>query len=1205
MSINSSSTTISKNLKRKPPPPPPPPPEISTDVDLSFNDVSFNSFDSPKPKGPKEIWEYETTPNKKHPGYPIESELPYPTKPIEDIINSDDEIDMIFNYNDSQIKSIEVSPSQNRTILNSEDTIYNDSIQFKINSSPTHDSINSYSPSQIRTKEIINQTINSTSPIIPTLSNRSSLPNLYTYSPSSSPTKRSPSPRRPNHLRDASMGSNEISFEIFERNTSRWNSLQSKKSTYQIVTDNPFYEVEEFEKRVESPATEYFDYSTLPELPRNHKELPPTPLDLPQLPFDSNSLTISHFEACEKIWSLSSLFSWCLKLKIWLNDSNINKNELKRAITRLIAFHRNDISLDMITKNSNIIIESLMNSGAIGIIDDLVIFHHVYVNGILPELTPCYSTIPHVDSVCCYSNICHFSKQLNLERIMRNMKIEDVHLENDWANHWHLTVENLRSLNPSLIKQQSYIFDLLRYEQTFIERAKCWVEIVAPDFIKAGKSLSISKIKIFEDDVVSLGSKIVEIHQNSLFHPLLKILISEGKFIKNLSEIADIYTNWAIEIREYLVGFMKNMPLIEDLLKMTELKSYVDNHISQIPKVKELKVNVGILFISTFNSRYQQIPLQLLEIRKKYKPEEFEYVALTNTIDEIKSLGSRINEIKKSADSAHALEIIKHQIIWKSNIRQINLNLNSANRKFICRGDLNRRSDLKFTNSINHVILLDNYLLITEKSKTKNGIFYKIIEDPIPIDFVIIEDKIGNIKSSPPSPSTEEIEEPDQDYQFKVRYAGRSKKNSFTFGTKSEREKYDWINFIKLAKESLSKKTKPSNPYKVQLISNTCFGYEFNNRILKLQILDQFDPIYQLCLDSQEKLNKLGILDSIYANSRNRIVFSRVLCMNSFDYLGSKFTLIGLSNGLYMCESKSHWKKIMNGSDFTKIYTDTNLNLIITLNDKQLKYYPIYQFINVYYEKDSNITSILLSNESVSFFSMSKHKNITMLFYAKRKTNSTVTHFKVLIPETDNNGIFSRFKDEKKFYIEAECYGISIFNSSFTVFTNKGFEVLELDKLIPRTVPDLPTEIVHSPDQSYSKKANTVIETIKKLISSSNVKPLGMFKLNNNTEFLLVYNEFAIFINKHGKLSRSSILIFEFKVKYTKFTNNHLFIINDECVEVLSISDFVKGSNKLIQVVTGKDIRLINGGDNEVVSIAMANPTVCGLQLVFNLVSKK
>ena len=114
---------------------------------------------------------------------------------------------------------------------------------------------------------------------------------------------------------------------------------------------------------------------------------------------------------------------------------------------------------------------------------------------------------------------------------------------------------------------------------------------------------------------------------------------------------------------------------------------------------------------------------------------------------------------------------------------------------------------------------------------------------------------------------------------------------------------------------------------------------------------------------------------------------------------------------------------------------------------------------------------------------------------------------------------------------------------------------------------------------------------------------MGMFKLNNNSEFLLVYNDGAVFTNKHGKISRPGMLHFDFKAQSVMFFDNNLFLITSEVVEVWSISDFVLGSNRLIQVVTGKDVRLV--GKDPYCVCAVANPLVPGMQLMFELEPKE
>ena len=77
-------------------------------------------------------------------------------------------------------------------------------------------------------------------------------------------------------------------------------------------------------------------------------------------------------------------------------------------------------------------------------------------------------------------------------------------------------------------------------------------------------------------------------------------------------------------------------------------------------------------------------------------------------------------------------------------------------------------------------------------------------------------------------------------------------------------------------------------------------------------------------------------------------------------------------------------------------------------------------------------------------------------------------------------------------------------------------------------------------------------------------------------------------------------MIFDFKAHSVHFVDNHLFLVREDIIEVLSISDFAKGANDLVQVITGKGLLLVS--DDKDVSFVMANPLVSGLQLLFNLV---
>lgn len=1020
----------------------------------------------------------------------------------------------------------------------------------------------------------------------------------------------------------------------------------------------------------ESPFYSDDQIGSKPSLRKKYDELPPVPLDLPRLPFASSSLVSRHFSECANVWSITEIFNWCLKLKVWLHELFILKKEFKKALIKLLVFHRRDIPLDSIGYNVDQIMATLLKANALSFdygtmpnedgdkalpepgkkLDanratkanpGIQLHENVKVSGVLVDLTDCYCYDKHHHEtelkakdtkLRCLSSRCYLNRVIDYEIKFRQTNINEIVLGEDWATHWKLTAEDLKSFDKDLSKKQSLLFDLLRYEQTFIQRASCFVELVGPEFIRAVRMLigtsDIVLINKFEDDVINPGKELLEIHQKSLFEPLLRILISNGKFIKDVSDIGNIYLNWSQVVKPSLLKYMGTVPMFEELINLPVIKKWIDVNVRKFERVQQLRVNGPLLFLSTFNSRYQQLPLQLSDIMRQYDELDSEYGSLQKAVDGIKKTSSKVNEMKLHADNIHALKRIQRQIHWKSNISPPNINFNSENRKFFYRGYLTRKGDLKINSSVNHVILLDNYLLVCERIKTSKTVFsqYKVIERPIPVEFLLVEIKeretptieLNNItktltqlplQSSPKHELLVDQEDPSI-YPFKIRYAGHGKSNAYTFSTKSERERSLWVEHLMRARSNLCSRLSRVEPYKLKLISNTCFAYEESNMISKLQSITQHDPIETISTDALRVLTdhlgyKGGDVYSL-ANTSSHIVYSTTQCATEFVYNTTSFYFIATLSGVYCSDMAREWKRVVLVSGTSAVSVLPSINLVIMLHGSTLTYYPLDVLINYYYGKRDSISGVALTNDPVSIFKIGKHREITMIFYATKKGNSSgATNFKVCVPELDNDGIFSSFRVVKKFYVQADCYGLSIFNSTFAVHTSKGIEVLELEKLLPRSIPELPYSDTKKVD-GYNRKvpagpnANE-IEVIRRSIMGA--KPMGMFKLNNNSEFLLAYNECAIFVNKHGKLSRFTMLRYDYRAKSLLFVNNHLFIVGEEAFEVWAISDFVKGTNRLIQVLVGKDIRLLCGEERVICSIA--NPVVPGLQLLFQLYNNR
>ena len=198
-------------------------------------------------------------------------------------------------------------------------------------------------------------------------------------------------------------------------------------------------------------------------------------------------------------------------------------------------------------------------------------------------------------------------------------------------------------------------------------------------------------------------------------------------------------------------------------------------------------------------------------------------------------------------------------------------------------------------------------------------------------------------------------------------------------------------------------------------------------------------------------------------------------------------------------------------------------------------------------------------------------KDRTLVFYKKRDGISST--FKVLEPvyqKSTAGAIRSRFgirkgtteyfRDFDDFYIPSETYAINLFHSSLAIATAKGFEVMTLEKKTPLSIPDL-----------KQPECASIAHRLREQ------KPLGMFRLGDS-EFLLVFEEVGIYVDKLGDVSRAVVMEFVGKAKQAALYGRMYLVLVDEGGRFVEVRNAVNG--RLRQVVSGKDIRLLDDGMN-------------------------
>lgn len=148
------------------------------------------------------------------------------------------------------------------------------------------------------------------------------------------------------------------------------------------------------------------------------------------------------------------------------------------------------------------------------------------------------------------------------------------------------------------------------------------------------------------------------------------------------------------------------------------------------------------------------------------------------------------------------------------------------------------------------------------------------------------------------------------------------------------------------------------------------------------------------------------------------------------------------------------------------------------------------------------------------------------------------------------------FRDFDDFYIPTDTFSLNLFHSSLAVSTARGIEVLTLDKKLPLSIPT----------DTTSPHVATIAARIK------DQRPLGMFRLSES-EFLLAYDECAVYVNKHGDVSRGVIMEFVGRPRSATLAGPYLLLFDPDFVEVRNAHN-----GRLRQVVPGRDVRCLDDG---------------------------
>ncbi|EWC48131.1 hypothetical protein DRE_02710 [Drechslerella stenobrocha 248] len=437
-------------------------------------------------------------------------------------------------------------------------------------------------------------------------------------------------------------------------------------------------------------------------------------------------------------------------------------------------------------------------------------------------------------------------------------------------------------------------------------------------------------------------------------------------------------------------------------------------------------------------------------------------------------------------------------------------------------------------------------------------------------------------------------------YPFRIRHLGKGYKNednSYTLYAPSAAARADWVEKILLAKErhaaSLFRQT--AEPFRLRIMSDSAFGYEpLSNTGGPKDVNIRGTPLDRAIKEAE----------SLYPGPKPPVLTrAQINCATTFQVgigYSKQMVAIGTDAGVYISDydNPRGWTKAINTvARVTQIAVLEDFSLFLVLADRTLIAYHLDVVVPPaggapVSETAKRAPQKLSGGKDVGFFATSRMKDRMLVFY-KRKDGLHST-FKVLEPvfqkATERKSRFSRrgttefFREFDEFYIPAECYGISLFHSSLSIHSSKGFEVMTLDKKLPWSIPEL--------------KAPHVQAIAARL---ANQRPLGMFRLSD-IEFLLCYEECGVYVNKHGDVSRSVIMEFVGKAKASAHYPPYVLLFDQDFVEIRDADN-----GRLRQVIAGRDARCLDDGQGggsagqRTIKLAMVHPESDTRQIVVEL----
>lgn len=595
-------------------------------------------------------------------------------------------------------------------------------------------------------------------------------------------------------------------------------------------------------------------------------------------------------------------------------------------------------------------------------------------------------------------------------------------------------------------------------------------------------------------------------------------------------------------------------------------------------------------------ARLQRYHLHLESILKKTEEGNHDRDSLQNAIDIINDQCKTAQAGVESAELKVKIREYAYNLSAKRNKQAIDMDLLNPERQLIHQGRVLRKPDaFDFDWTELLAILFDNYFIVTKQkriaegpdddnsnvasSSSATGARFVLAKRPIPVEMLEVSGLTESSISRSIGLSNFHIsrEREARDFwPFTISHLG-GKIEPITLYAPSKAARDQWKTKLDEAIGLRMAVQDSSKVFDQHILSHDIFA------IAPTTSLEPERPV-------------AGVDPSVF--------HGRVTCAVPFVTAdGRRLVAVGCADGVWIglrSDPKS-LRKVLHLKYVTQCAVLESFGIFVVLADKVLISYSLEALVPTTSSSASTLRppQKLSGNRDVLFFNVGVLKDRTLLIYMKKKANESV--FRALEPVLNaprgtegksGSGFFGKFgKDSKNsdwfriyktFFIPSEAYSIQFLKSKLCIICAKGFEIMNLDSLLPGTIPDF----VHA------NREDVRVQQLQKRVETA--KPLGMNKTADG-DFLLCYDQFACFVDRLGEPTRlDQIIEWEGFPKQVAFSGNYVLAFDPRFVEV---RDALTG--QLVQIMRGIDLNYVSG-NSTVTSSSSENAQTAALDAEAN-----